>query len=56
MEPIDNLWLINILNAINPLINNVEFKHLKASNLTQPIKFRVYAHTSTINKIEVLII
>jgi hypothetical protein len=30
MEPIDNLRLINTLNAINPLINNLGFKHIKA--------------------------
>jgi len=31
MEAIDNLGLINTLNAINPQINNLGFKHLKAS-------------------------
>ncbi len=53
MEPIDNLGLINTLNAINPLISNLGLKHLKAQNLTQPNKFRVYVYTSTNNKIEV---
>jgi hypothetical protein len=36
-------------------INNIVFKHLKAQNLTQTIKFRVNAF-STIDKIEVLIL
>jgi hypothetical protein len=30
MESIDNLELINTLNAINPLNNNLGFKHLKS--------------------------
>jgi hypothetical protein len=49
MKPIDNLGLINTLNTINPPINNLVFKHLKTPNLTQIIKFMVYAHTSIIN-------
>jgi hypothetical protein len=53
MKPIHNIGLINTLNAINRLINNLGFKHLKAPILTQLIKFRVYAYTSTINKIGV---
>jgi hypothetical protein len=45
MKAIDNLGLINTLNAINPQINNLGFKHLKISNLIQPIKYRVsYLH------------
>ncbi len=44
MESIDNLGLINTLNAINPLISNLGLKHLKAQNLTQPNKFRGYAY------------
>jgi hypothetical protein len=49
MKPIDNLGLIKTLNTINPLINNLVFKHLKIPNITQIIKFIVYAHTSIIN-------
>lgn len=30
MEPIENLGLISTLNAINPLINSLGFKHLKS--------------------------
>jgi len=35
MEPIENLGLISTLNAINPLINNIGFKHLN-SDLQKP--------------------
>jgi len=53
MEAIDNLGLINTLNAINSQINNLGFKHLKISNLIQPIKFKVpYLHFNN-PKIEV---
>jgi hypothetical protein len=53
MEAIDNLGLINTLNAINPQINNLGFKHLKITNLIQPIKFWVsYLHFNN-PKIEV---